>query len=231
MLKKFFPAIIFSLVTTGTLAIGVSSYRQIACEGQLINNDVDATEAQQIYGDRVVGQTFVAPRDGLNRIDLFFNTYNRRNTSEVTVRLLDLSDQPENPFHGVEIFRTSFSAEILRDRSWHSVDLPPIPDSAQKSYLITVESPDGAPDNAIAMGGLERDVILPGAAYWGPVPLPADAAFRVCFELSLAEKVGILAGQLTRNRPGLLGHFGFYVGLVAIYAALIVWLFKRLAPL
>lgn len=231
MLKKFFPAIVFILVATGTLAIGASLYRQLACEGQPINNAVDPTEAQEIYGERLVGQTFVAPRDGLNRIDLFFNTYNRRNTATVTVRLLDLSEQPENPFQGVEIFRTSFSAETLQDRTWHSLDLPPIPNSAQKPYLISIESPDGAPGNAVAVSGLEHNVYLPGSAYWRQGPLPADAAFRVCFELSFAEKVGLWAGQLTRHRPGLLGHFGFYVGLGAVYAVLMGWLFLRLARL
>lgn len=218
---------LFALMVVGLIAIGISFLNQLACEGQPINNNVAPTEAQQILGGRVIGQSFVAPRNGLNRIDILFLTYQRQNSHEVTIRLLESPDQTA-PLQGVEQFKTTLNAATLRDQTWRTFSFPPLPDSAGKTYLITLQSPDSVDGNAVTVGGIERDVYLPGSAYLGPVPVQADIAFRTCYQMTALEKLQVLAGQLTQNRPALWGQPIFYGLSLLVYAGLLIGFFWRL---
>lgn len=211
--------------------MGVSFLNQLACEGQPINNDVVPTQAQQIWGERIIGQSFVAPRNGLNRIDLLFQTYRRQNTHNVTLRLLEVPPEINNPLQGIELFRTTFNASTVHNQSWRTFTFPPLPDSAGKTYLIALESPESKDGNAITVGGIEQDVYLPGSAFLGPVPVPADIAFRTCYQMTTFEKLQILSEQMTRNRPALWGNIVFYPLSLLVYILLLIGLFWRLTGL
>src|SRR5688572_15585138 len=167
--------------------IGVSFFNQIACEGQLINNNVVPTSDQQIFGDRIIGQTFISPYGGLNRIDIFFQTYRRWNTHEVTLRLLEVPPDLNNPLEGIEVYRTQFNAAQVEDQAWREFRIPPIANSAQKHYMIALEAPDARDGNAITIGGIETDAYLPGSAFLGYIPVPADITFRACYQMSLGQ--------------------------------------------
>lgn len=216
------------LFLTGVIMLGLSSFNQLACEGQPVNNNEAPTGPQQIFGERIIGQSFVAPRDGLNRVDLFLQTYERENSGEVTLRLLALPEQFNNPLEGVELYRTTFDAATVRDQAWRSFKFAPIADSAGQSYLIVLESPNSTDGNAITVGGIERNVYLPGQSYLGPTPVDADIAFRSCYQMTTAEKLRVLAEQITRNRPAVWGNIGFYGLILLIYAILLVGFFWKL---
>lgn len=222
---------ILILVLVGIVTIGYAASSRIVCEGQPVNNNEVPTAEQQIFGDRIIGQTFVAPRDHLNEIGLMFQTYGRRNEHEVTLRLLEIPANTANPFSGIERFTVTFDASTLQDKSWRSFVIPEIPDSAGKTYLITLESPQSVPGNAITVGGIERDLYLPGIAYLGPVPVQADFAFKSCYRMSLVEKAQTLAQQMTNERPGLWGNPAFYGLTMTLYAAVVVLLFILMARL
>ncbi len=220
-LRAVVIALLLLLALAGLAATGLSALNQLACEGQPIINNEAPTADQQIWGEAIIGQDFVAPRDGLNRIDLILQTYGRRNTHDVTLRLLAVPPDIDHPLHSPEIFRATFNASTVRDRAWRSFSLPPIPDSGGKTYLITLQSPQSEPGNAITVGGIERDLYQPGGAYFGPVPVQADIAFRTCYRISTAQKLQLLARQITAHRPGPWGHTGFYLLLLVIYALLL----------
>ncbi|MCB0208670.1 MAG: hypothetical protein KDJ52_05055 [Anaerolineae bacterium] len=219
--RTVFLSLCLSLMLIGLALIGYSTVRQIACEGQPINNNESPSFEQQILGDRLIGQSFVAPRNNLNRISLMFQTYQRQNTYDVTLRLLEITPDTVNPFDGIERFTTTFNASRLRDKAWHSFVIPKITDSAGKTYLIVLSSPESLYGNAITVGGIERDVYLPGTAYLGPAPLPADFAFRSCYQMPLNEKITILFQQMTHERPGLWGNSIFYGLTLALYLSVL----------
>lgn len=226
--KRLVVAVLCMIAVVGLITIGLSFLNQLACEGQPINNNVDPTGTQQIFGEKIIGQSFVAPRDGLNRIDIFFQTYGRENTHDVTLRLLDIPPDTGNPLEGKEVFNTTFNAATVSDQSWRTFTFLPLPDSAGKTFLITLQSPKSEDGNAITMGGIERNSYLPGTAYMGPVPLQADIAFRSCYQMSTIEKLQVLAGQMTGQRPGLWGNINFYWLSLLIYALLLLGFFWRL---
>jgi hypothetical protein len=210
------------------MAIVISALDQIACEGQLINNNVSPTKDQQIWGQRLIGQSFVAPFNGLNRVDILFQTYQRHNTHAVSLRLLEISPSLDNPLHGVELFRTSFNAATVGDQSWYTFSFASIINSKGKSYLISLSSPESSDGNAITVGGIERDAYEPGSAYLGATPVLADLTFRACFQMSTLEKLDHLAQQMTQGRPGVWGNMLWYWLMIMLYLLLVGGLFWQL---
>ena len=219
------------MILLGLIVIAYSSLDNLACEGQPINIRLRPTVAQQIWGETTISQSFVAPRNGLNRIDLLFQTYQRQNSHDIILTLRRLPPDTDNPLMGTKIREFTFNATGVRDHTWRLFTFPSIPDSAGKSYLISIQSPQSVSGNAITVGGTEWDVYEPGSAYLGSMPVLADVAFRTCYELTTPGKLQVLFEQMTRNRPGPWGNIVFYAFLLLIYAALLVGLFLYLGRL
>ena len=228
-IKHILVAGVFIAVVIGLYIIGVSSLNQLACEGQPINFRLEPTAEQQIWGERFISQSFVAPRNGLGRIDVLFQTYERPNSQDVTLSLLEIQPDGGNPFAGPVVFEQIFNAATLQDRSWRSFEFAPIPDSAGKTYLINIRSPQSAPGDAVTVGGIEWDTYAPGSAFLGPAPARADITFRACFQMTTREKLNVLLGQLTQNRPALWGNAAFYYLSLIMYAVLCLALFWQLS--
>ena len=123
MTKKLAVILLYILVLASLLVIGNSFLNQLACEGQPINFRIDPTAEQQIFGEQILSQSFVSPRNNLNRIDIMFQTYQRQNTYDVFVRLLEAS--PDNPLQGKLIDEFTVNASAVRDRVWHTFTFLP----------------------------------------------------------------------------------------------------------
>jgi hypothetical protein len=223
-MKKLFTALVGTLTLIGVILIGNTMAGQLACEGQPINNNALPTREQQILGDRLISQSFTAPRPNLNRLDIMFQTYGRRNTANVTLRLVEIPTAAAFSLAGPEIFRAAFNAAAVSDQSWRAFTFPPVANSAGKAYLLVLASPQSIDGNAITVGGIERNSYLPGTAFLGPIPVPADITFRSCYRMSLAEKWQVLAQQVTHDRPGPWGHFAAYGLVLLSYGGLIAGL-------
>ncbi len=230
-LKRFPLIILLVLASAGLTAIAISFFDQLACEGQLINNDVAPTTAQQIAGDRIIGQSLVASRHQLNRIDLLFQTYSRKNTHDVTLRLLAAPENGDNPLQGSVVYEVTFNAATVSDQRWRTFTFPPLPDSAGKTYFVALQSPESTDGNAITVGGIERDVYTAGSAFLGPIPVLADVTFRICYPLSINEKLSILGQQWVEHKPSLWGDIRFYILLLVLYALILLWVFVELIKL
>lgn len=227
--RKFFVSFILIGGLVGLGAIGLSFLNQLGCEGQFVNVNFSPAPEQEILGERVIGQSFVAPYDRLSQIDLLLQTYGRRNTHEVTFHLLDISNAPDTPLQGIELFKSSINAGEVSDGSWHSFVIPEITDSAGKHFFVLLESPTSQAGDAITIGGIDKDAYPAGSTFLGPVAVPADIAFRACFQMRPLEKLHTFAGQLTQNRPGVWGESTFYLLIFIVYGILLGVLLWRLA--
>lgn len=225
--QRLSAIIILILTLTGFISIIISALDQTACEGQLINNNVSPTKDQQIWGQRLIGQSFVAPFNGLNRIDMLFQTYQRQNTHDVILRLVEVLPNID-PLQGVERFKTSINAATVSDQVWHKFLFTPIADSGGKTYLIALTSPESSDGNAITVGGMERDIYEPGSAFLGTAPVLADLTFRACFQMSAGEKLSHLTRQMAQSRPGVWGNTLWYWLIIALYLLLAGGLFWQL---
>jgi hypothetical protein len=97
--------------------------------------------------------------------------------------------------------------------------------------LITIASPDSTNGNAITVGGIERNIYLPGSAFLGSTPVLADITFRACFDISYTDKISILTGQLTRHRPDAWGYGPTYGVSLLLYGLLVVAFFGQIIKL
>jgi hypothetical protein len=220
--------IIFLVIGFG--AIGRSLFNQLACEGQPINFRITPTAEQQIWGERSVSQSFVAPRNGLNRIDLLLHTYQRQNSRDVSLSLWELSST-DNLTQGQKVVDLNFNAATVQDGNWRTFTFAPIAESAGKPYLIVLQSPESTPGDAITVGGIEWDSYAPGAAFLGTTPLRADISFRACYQMGALEKIQVLSQQISRHRPVWWGQPLFYGTLIVVYALLLAGLFWQLTKL
>jgi hypothetical protein len=220
--------LIYILGLAGLIGLGLSFFNQLACEGQLVNVNLNPAEQQQIWGDQFIGQSFVAPHNHLNRLDLLLQTYRRNNTQDVTLRLLEIPAGLANLQQGSELFSTTFNAASVGDKQWRTFTFPEIPNSAGKVYLFNLQSPASTPGNAITIGGIDKDIYPPGSTFLGAMPLPADITFRACFQMTPLEKLRVLADQLTRFRPAWWGTSMFYLICGGIYMLLLIVFFWQL---
>ncbi len=220
--KKSVITIICLITLTGLLYIGSSFFNQLACEGQPINNNVSPTEDQQIIGGTVIGQSFTAPRDGLSRLDVFLQTYQRRNTHDVTLRLFETPNAETWAAQDPPLFSVTFNAATVSDQSWRSFYFAPLLNSSGKTYLLTLESPSSTDGNAITVGGIERNSYLPGTAFLGPIPVPVDITFRSCYQMTAKEKLSVLTRQLTQNKTGPWQDGAFYGLSLILYLLLLL---------
>ena len=217
--KSLLTVIVLALL--GLFFVEASFFDQLGCAGQLVNINLSPSKAQAVAGERVIGQSFVAPYDHLYRVDLLLQTYERLNTHDVTLRVIEFEENVESPLQGTELFASTFNASEVEDKQWHSVVFPQVANSAGKYYFVVLQSPTAEPGNAITIGGIDKDIYAPGSAFLGPVPVPSDLAFRACFQMSWGQKLRLLAEQLTQNRPGVWGAPSFYLISVVIYGLLL----------
>jgi hypothetical protein len=229
--QKWVIILIYMLALLGLVAIGISFFQQIGCEGQLAIVGYKPVPGQDVQGEQVIGQSFIAPRNYLYQVEVYLRTYQRQNSQDISFKLFELPQAGNNPNEGREIFNTTFNASSVADQAWYRFELPPIPDSAQKTYFFVLSSPTSKPGDTIAVGGVQKDIYQPGTAYLGAMPVPADFAFRTCYRMSPMEKLQILREQITRRRPGLWGNPYFYVIIIFIYFLLLTSFFWRLNKL
>jgi hypothetical protein len=234
MLIKYQPRKMVTLCLTfiAWLAIMVSASNQLACEGQQINYNTYPGNEEQIWGDFVVGQSFVATHDNLDRVDIVFHTYWRTNTKEIIFRLLETPEATSFSDEATELFWTTFNASTVSNLSWRTFTFPNIPDSMGKTYLVTIQSPDSVSGDAITVGGIDFDIYPHGMTFISSVPVPTrDITFRVCYNMTISEKLQLLTQQITDNRPSVWGNSGFYQVIFVIYFLLLVIFLWQLVSL
>jgi len=212
------------LMLAGLLLILARALAVLGYEGQILNK-ISPNPTIALIGDMRLGQTFVAPRPGLERVEVLMYGYRRHNTQPVTFHLRKLGvDQDEVSF--------TFNARQVRGWRWQSFGFPPLADSAGQTYYFFFDSPSSTPDDALTLGGLEGDTYPNGTALMNGHPARADVAFRTYYSnVSLAEKTAALATRITENKPSIWGDVRFYVFLAVAYVLILLLIFVEIIKL
>lgn len=222
-LVTIFIGILFSI---GLISIFIKGLDLLGYEGQLVNRyHVSLSDALEIKGDLTIGQTFLAPMDDLQRIDVILRTYGRKNTQDVTFFLKQSPDSAE------VIYQETFNASEVKNNQWRTFEFPPISDSAGKTFFFYFASADSTVGNAITVGGADGDYYNGGIVYVGPTPAEGDLAFRTYYGLSPKEKLSILGQRLVEDKPSIWGDIRFYILLLALYGLISLRVFVELVKL
>jgi hypothetical protein len=117
-----------------------------------------------------VTQTFVSNHRHLSGVALQIATWARKNQCGVNIRI---RREGSNTDIALEHFKCS---EII-DNAWIEVDFPPVDDSLDQRFAITVESPDGAPGNAVSLWTIPTRVYADGQLFINGTPMPGAITF------------------------------------------------------
>ncbi len=161
----------------------------------------------EIFGDKKIGQTFLAEARGLTGVDLFLATYARTNTFPV---IFHLKETPHTP---TDLFTQTLPARQIRNNAYHRFRFPAIPDSQGKSYYFFLESPESRPGNAITAWCYSEDLYKNGSLFINGVEEKGDLTFRTVYESSL----DMFGEGLIQNKPFPLNKGIFYLTLLSIH--------------
>ena len=129
-------------------------------------------ELYQIYGQRKVGQTFVANKNNLEMIIVNLRNGRLRNQQPIYFYLQE-ANRPQN------LRKLEINGFNIGDPSLVKFQFEPIPDSAGKTYYFYLESPDSNVNDAVEIVYNEQDIYSSGKMVLSEEEKKADLYFVV----------------------------------------------------
>lgn len=172
-----------------------------------------------IHGERIVGQTFVAERDHLSKIEIMLGTFGRENDGDV---IFELGVSKEKA-----VEQKVFNAAQVKNNRYHSIVFSSQKNSKGKQYYFTLSSPESTPDNSICAWMNTEDIYPDGQYFFNNQPPGGDLVFRT---YSL-QPVSAVLGKINENYPGIWGSQIFLILTVILFIALEVVILIKLLDL
>lgn len=113
-----------------------------------------------------IGQRFYSQQNGLSGVRVQVETFGRRNTSRLFLRLR------HSPGATYDIYQIEIPSHNLRDGQVLTLRFPPVPDSAGRWFYFLAETPDGVPGDAISLRGVKNLEGLRAQRYDDGIPAP-----------------------------------------------------------
>jgi hypothetical protein len=162
--------------------------------------DLDITPNTQpspnIYGNGRMGQTFIARRNGLARIDVMLGTHKRQNDKDVLFSIVER--KPEKK----EVFTTRFNAASVEDNLYHRFEFPPVKTSDGREYYFFFQSPLSTPENSICVWTNTKNIYSDGQYLFNDLPAGGDLVFRVYSKRPVFTELR----RIVKNYPGIFGQ-------------------------
>ncbi|MFA6001000.1 MAG: hypothetical protein WC828_02685 [Thermoleophilia bacterium] len=171
-------------------------------------------------------QTFVAPEDGLSRVDLRFYENDTVGEQDLVFELWDvLGSNPDGtPVLGEKIRESRVSSRDVALFWMHRFEFEPVADSQGKTYAmrITSSAPDGA---ALRLRASNKDVYDGGAVFQDGKVEDADLSFVLFHEAGVWQALD----RISPFRPFPLNSAGLFVAVFLLAAAAFGWLLWYIA--
>jgi len=221
-LRKYFPAIVVaaSLLLAGVLTIQDGWQRLLGGLEQPHHSAL----SPQLPGAGTVGQTFICPCVGLNRIAVL----PRFGDSPPASLTLHLRTSPDEEH---DLRTATIQATDLGSDEYAYFDFAPVPNSADTEFYFYVESTNNMEEDGEAETWLLRttdNVYAWGELYVDGRPTNGDLAFKVSCNPSVAGVITSILRHINDNKPLLWGNVMFYAVLAVAYPGLTVALWLRL---
>lgn len=155
-----------------------------------------------IHGERIVGQTFVAERDHLSKIEIMVGTFGRENDGDV---IFELGVSKEKA-----VEKKVFNASQVKNNRYHSIVFSSQKNSRGKQYYFTLSSPESTPDNSICAWMNAGDIYPEGEYFLNDQVRGGDLVFRAYS----SQRVSAVLSEMAKNRPGIWGNT--YVLMVSV---------------
>ncbi|MDH5200970.1 MAG: class I SAM-dependent methyltransferase [Candidatus Bathyarchaeota archaeon] len=122
---------------------------------------------------RTIAQSLVCPVNNMSRIDVKMSNFQRVNPCHVQFGLC----QEGEPQQEIAAYR--LSALHVMDEAWTSIPVPVQAESAGRRYLLTLESPDGVPGQAVTAMASNRTAYEEGQLSIDGEPVEGSLCFQV----------------------------------------------------
>jgi len=159
------------LVTVAPLPVADSGARVETCN-QPVGELIAGSE---------VGQTFQVTGDGLYRVDISMATYARTNHGRLRLELRSAPDDPR------VLAWQEIDVSTMADNREVPFQFAPITPSAGRSFYVSMQGLDGAPDNAVTAWVNSNDVYRAGSVWRNRRPDGGDLCFRAYTQTALEE--------------------------------------------
>lgn len=162
-----------------------------------------------ICGTIRVGQTFIAPQNGLARIDVSLGTHGRTNDRNVylTVWALEKSRR--------RIAGFVFNASDVANNKYRAFPFKPVRGSKGKKFMFVFHSPQSTPDNSICAWMNSGNTYSKGKAWIGGAASPGDLLFRAYSRRSVAASLP----RIIKKSSGIFGSLKILVVLIVLFEA------------
>ena len=184
--------------------------------------DIDAYPNSQptanIFSYHKIGQTFVAERDNLCRIDVMLGTHDRENDKKVVFQLWQ--NNPEK----ILITQQEFNALDVKNNLYNSIRFSPVNHSKDKTYYFLLQSPESTPDNSICAWMNPKNIYGNGQLMLNDQPHKGDLVFRV---YSL-RPVNTEIGRIVRNYSGVFGNKYILILVMIIFVSAQIFVLHKL---
>lgn len=201
-MKKTF--LIFFIFVSLLIGLYLVEYRSTIDVSQ-VNADIPIGE---ITKEIQVEETFLANRNNLSAIQVFFATYNRTNTSNLEFFLFDDSNK-------MYMNRSISSKEII-DNSFLHLEFPKIPNSKNKKFRLIIKS-DGTAGNSVTIWSTKSSSYQDGELIINGERTGGDLKFQTLSTTRRFEKLLILIEKFPVNPTiTILLCLGFYVSFFTI---------------
>jgi hypothetical protein len=117
---------------------------------------------------------------------------------------------------------------LRRPYVYRRFTFPPIPDSAGRSFYLSIEAPDSSASAPLLARYHRSDVYAPGMRYVDDTPAMGDLAFRVHYGSVPMRDFQLLLNRLTRSRPAPFNSPWLYPLLLALYAGFVALLVQAI---
>jgi len=169
-----------------------------------------------------IGQTFIAQRNGLTKIEVMMGTYGRENDKDVEFTLWEL-----NP--GKKLVRKIIvNARTIRNNLFNEFKFDPVPHSRGRKFYFQFSSPASTKGNAVCCWLNKKDIYSAGELVLNGQPQNSDIVFRTYAQRPIIKELR----TIVQNNWGIMGHFWVFI-VVAIFFELVqiglfIWLLNWL---
>ena len=164
--------------------------------------------------DARVGQTFFVDYRGLSAVAVKLTTEGQPGSAAVVFHL---------QASGQVLLTRTLAVKSLVDEAYYTFEFDPLSDLVEQDAYFYLEQSDVEAGKGLAVWATEDDAYSEGELVLSGFESAdvQDLAFRLTYQPSLFEKVGILARRLTEDKPSLWGDVRLYVLIGGLYLGMV----------
>lgn len=167
------------LLLTAVMMVGILFYaiahKQLSQKTEIVPIGAIESNVGELCKDNILEQPIIIQQEDLNKVSIFFQTYGRKNTGTLVIKISDESS---------ELFATAVDVSTLEDNSFYTIE-PELIDVRDRQLKLSIISLDGKDGNAVTVAYGKDDTtssaLLDGNALNGSISMNLETTKKLWF--------------------------------------------------